>query len=72
VPIVVPAEVSSFGWTAVGASECSPPAGFTRSIFARPKSRIFAWPRGVMKMFAGFRSRCTIPFACADSSASAI
>ena len=72
VPIVVPALVSSFGCTAVGASECSaPPAGRARSIFARPKSRIFAWPRAFTKMLAGLRSRCTMPFEWADSSASA-
>ena len=73
VPIVVPAVVSSFGCTAVGASECSvPPAGRARSILARPKSRILACPRGVTKMFAGLRSRWTIPFEWADSRASAI
>ena len=43
---MVPAVVSSLGCTAVGASECSaPPGGRARSILARPKSRIFAWPR---------------------------
>ena len=71
-PSVVPALVSSFGCTAVGASECSPSAVRARSIFARPKSRILACPRETTKMLAGFRSRWTIPFACADSSASAI
>ena len=71
-PSVVPAVVSSFGCTAVTASELSPPAGRARSILARPKSRTFACPRGLTKMFAGLRSRCTIPLACADSSASAI
>ena len=40
--------------------------------FARPKSRILAWPRSVTKMLAGLMSRCTIPSACAASSASAI
>ena len=71
--MVEPAVVSSLGCTAVGASECSaPPAGRARSIFARPKSRILAWPRALTKMLAGLRSRCTIPLAWADSSASAI
>ncbi len=71
-PIVEPAVVSSLGCTAVGASEWSPPpAGRARSILASPKSRIFAWPRALTKMLAGLRSRWTIPFACADSSASA-
>ena len=39
---------------------------------ASPKSSIFAWPRRVTKMFAGLMSRCTMPPACAASSASAI
>ena len=30
--------------------------------FAKPKSRIFACPRLVTKMFAGLMSRWTIPF----------
>ena len=40
--------------------------------FARPKSRILAWPRLVTKMFAGLMSRWTMPSAWAASSASAI
>ena len=40
--------------------------------FAKPKSRIFACPRLVMKMFAGLMSRWTIPSEWAASSASAI
>ena len=40
--------------------------------FAKPKSRILACPRLVTKMFAGLMSRCTMPSACAASSASAI
>ena len=44
-----------------------------RSIaLARPKSSTFTAPSGVSLMFAGFRSRWTIPFSCAASSASAI
>ena len=39
---------------------------------ASPKSRIFAWPRLVTNRFAGLMSRCTMPAACAASSASAI
>ena len=39
---------------------------------ASPKSRTLAWPRLVTKMFAGLMSRCTMPSACAASSASAI
>jgi hypothetical protein len=38
--------------------------------FARPKCRILACPRAVIKMFAGLLSRCTIPFACAEMPAS--
>ena len=40
--------------------------------FARPKSSTFTTPSGVILMFAGFRSRWTMPFSCAASSASAI
>ncbi len=40
--------------------------------FARPKSSTFTVPSGRILMFAGFRSRCTMPRACAASSASAI
>ena len=43
-----------------------------RSSFARPKSSTFACLRWVTKIFAGLMSRCTIPFACAASNASAI
>ena len=46
-----------------------PPLGRT---LARPKSRIFAWPRLVTNRFAGLMSRWTMPAACAASSASAI
>ena len=41
-------------------------------IFASPKSRILACPLLVTKMLAGLMSRCTIPWPCAASSASAI
>ena len=40
--------------------------------FARPKSRTFACPRLVTKIFAGLISRWIIPWACAASKASAI
>ena len=39
---------------------------------ARPKSRTFTFPAGVTLMLAGLRSRWTMPFSCAASSASAI
>ena len=71
-PIVVPACVSSSGRIAVGSSDPGAPGAVRgRSILARPKSRTFAWPRAFRKMLAGLRSRWTMPFACADSSASA-
>ena len=40
--------------------------------FARPKSRIFAWPRSTRKILAGLMSRWTMPLACAASSPLAI
>ena len=43
-----------------------------RIAFARPKSSTLTVPSGVILMLAGFRSRWTIPFSCAASSASAI
>ena len=39
---------------------------------ARPKSRTFTAPSGVISILAGFRSRWTMPFSCAMSRASAI
>ena len=39
---------------------------------ARPKSSTFTVPSSRTLMFAGFRSRCTMPRSCAASSASAI
>ena len=43
-----------------------------RSALARPKSSTFTRPSGVTLTLAGFRSRWTMPFSCAYSSASAI
>ena len=40
---------------------CAPTEGAPELSLASPKSRIFAWPRRVMKMFAGLMSRCTMP-----------
>ena len=40
-------------------------------IFARPKSSSLT-PVFVTRIFAGFRSRCVMPFLCAASSASQI
>ena len=38
---------------------------------ARPKSSTFTIPPGVTTTLAGFKSRCTMPWSCADSIASA-
>ena len=43
-----------------------------RAALARPKSTTFTTPAGVTMMLAGFKSRCTILFSWAASSASAI
>jgi hypothetical protein len=75
VPSAVPGLVrsASDGPTAVGSCDTPVSPIFTLwSTFASPKSRILACPRSVTKMFAGLMSRCTIPFAWAASSASAI
>jgi len=68
VPTVVPGLVSSASAAVVASEACPRRAGS----FANPKSRIFACPRSVRKMFAGLTSRWTMPFACAASSPSAI
>ena len=44
----------------------------SRRALARPKSSTFTLPSGVSFTFAGLRSRWTMPFSCAASSASAI
>ena len=45
---------------------CVPPLESSGCVsLARPKSRIFAKPSFVTMTFSGFRSRCTIPAACA-------
>src|SRR5467141_1100159 len=48
------------------------PSAAGRSSIAKPKSNIFARPFAVMAIFAGFRSRCTMPRSCASSNAAAI
>ena len=63
--------VTSSSVVAVGIAD-TPRPSTTEASFARPKSRILAWPRSVTKMFAGLMLRWTIPLACAASSASAI
>ena len=70
VPITTPARVAA----AVIVGECVA-SGEDRSTviaFARPKSRTLTLPSGRSLTLAGFRSRWTIPFSCAASSASAI
>ena len=70
VPITTPACVAAV----VRVGECVR-SGEERSpvsAFARPKSSTLTLPSGVIFTFAGFRSRCTIPFSCAASKASAI
>ncbi len=47
-------------------------AGAASIALARPKSSTLTLSSGVILMFAGFRSRWTMPFSCAASSASAI
>ena len=56
----------------VGACDRSGPAESPVVAFASPKSSTLTTPSGVTLMLAGFRSRWTIPFSCAASSASAI
>jgi hypothetical protein len=63
VPGIVPASMVGDPLTSAERGEVS---------FASPKSRIFTRPSSVMKMFSGFRSRCTIPRSCAAASPSTI
>ena len=71
VPRICPARVDST--VIVGESAGNPPLPAPVPIaFASPKSSTFTCPSGVILIFAGLRSRCTIPFSCAASSASAI
>ena len=55
---------------AVGAA-VTPLASSGSVSFARPKSRILTNPSFDTMTFSGFRSRCTIPAACAFASPSA-
>ena len=61
-------DASSVTATAPTASVASPGS----MTFAMPKSSTFTVPSGAIFTFAGFRSRCTMPFSCAASSAAAI
>ena len=61
-------------WASVGDCEKSEedvPVPSPVHALARPKSSTFTLPSGVSLTFAGLRSRCTMPFSCASSSASA-
>jgi hypothetical protein len=68
VPKMTPACVA--GMLMVG--ESSDGAAGVPPNFASPKSRTFTVPSGLILMLPGFRSRCTMPFECASSKASAI
>ena len=67
VPRMIPGSVAS----AIVVSCVATPLTDLESL-ARPKSRIFAVPSRRTKMFAGLRSRWTIPCSCAASMALAI
>ena len=69
-PYGTPTSVSGSSVLRPGVAGPLSPASGT-SIFARPKSRMRAWPPGPTMMFAGLRSRWTMPAACATASASA-
>ena len=69
VPIAIPGRVAmeTVGCTVVPPLSCSGCVSF-----ARPKSRILTCPSPVTITFSGFKSRCTIPEACARARPSAI
>jgi hypothetical protein len=74
VPRIVPCIVAPIERLGASVGECEKAFGsfgtfgaFGSFNFANPKSRIFTTPSGVIRMLAGFRSRCTIPFSCAAS-----
>ena len=69
VPITTPGCVAAAVTVSV-----TPPADVASCFnsFASPKSSTFTLPSAPSLTLPGFRSRCMIPFSCADSSASAI
>ncbi len=69
-PIAVPALV--IVGRIVGAEVGPEAVESPTTALARPKSRTFTEPSGVILMFAGLRSRWTIPRSCAYSSPAAI
>ena len=70
VPIRVAAGVVSVG--ECDRSRADPAADSALTALARPKSNTFTTSSGRSLMFAGLRSRWTMPCSCAASSASAI
>ena len=62
-PAAVPRAVSVGEFEIEGVEE---PLASLSKIFARPKSRSLTRPSGVTLMFAGLRSRRTLPFSCVD------
>ena len=69
-PMAVPAVV--IVGRIVGVNVGLDAAASPTTTLARPKSGTFTLPSGVILMFAGLRSRWTIPRWCAYSSAAAI
>ena len=70
VPMITPACVAAA--VNVGDEVTSGEEPSNESAFASPKSRTLTWPVGSSFTLEGLRSRCTIPFSCAASSARAI
>ena len=70
VPRINPALVAAA--VSVGEFEMSVGLVSSESAFAKPKSSTLTVPSGLIFIFAGFKSRCTMPRSCAYSSASAI
>ena len=71
VPRMTPSCVAA-GLVIVGESITGEATPSPVSAFARPKSSTFTVPSDFTLMLAGFRSRWTMPWLCAHSSASAI
>jgi hypothetical protein len=73
IPSWVPAAVKVGEFIRVGDAEGeSDEVALASSALASPKSSTLTLPSAVSLMLAGLRSRCTMPFSCAASSASAI
>ena len=61
VPRMTPTTLSTAGLVIVGESASAMAAGDVSTAFAKPKSSTFTDPSGRTLMFAGLRSRCTMP-----------